>query len=293
MRRTAAIVGSLILAPAGPIVLGHPKRAAASFAVELLGIALFVAGALWRVTALLLLAVLVLLLVRVAMVRAAVRLPPVAQPPRAGRVVLLLLLLALFERTVISGVREHLVEAFRIPAASMIPTLQIGDHMFIDKRATSPRRGDVIVFRYPREPNKNFIKRVIALGGDTVEWRDGFPLVNGRPLDHRDLDGDCRYSDYDDEHDRWEERTCRAFEESLDGRTWRVVTDRQPREGAWPLVRVPDGSYYVVGDNRDNSHDSRFFGTIPANHVKGTALYIYWSSGHDGLAGERIGLAVR
>jgi signal peptidase I len=292
-RRQAAIIGSLILAPAGPLILGHYPRVASSFAVEVLAVALFVVGARWNLPWLLLLSMLVALLNRAAMVRAAIKLGPATRLPGLTTVVLSLVFLCLLEDALPSMARAHLVEAFKIPAGSMIPTLQVGDHIFVDKRATLPKRGDVIVFKYPREPEKDFVKRVIAVGGDTVEWRDGIPVVNGQPILRRALEGECQYVDYDSLSDRWDSRRCRAFEETLDGRNWRVFQDPSGFDSRFAPVVVPPGAYYVLGDNRDNSHDSRFWGSVPASLIKGTVLAIWWSSDGRGLHTERIGMPVR
>jgi signal peptidase I len=188
--------------------------------------------------------------------------------------------------------RAFVIEAFKIPAGSMIPTLQVGDHIFADKLATHPKRGDVIVFIYPREPDKIFIKRVIAVGGDTVEWRGEVPVINGKPIPRAPVEGECKYDDLDYATDRWEERTCRAFEETLEGRIWRVIQDPYSRDMGWKPVTVPANSFYVLGDNRDNSHDSRFWGFVPAENVKGTATRVWFSSGKTMRTG-RIGHKVQ
>jgi signal peptidase I len=189
--------------------------------------------------------------------------------------------------------RAYVVEAFKIPAGSMIPTLQVGDHMFVDKHATHPTRGDVIVFKYPKEPDKDFVKRVIAVGGDTVSWQGESPVINGTPIARTPAGGECSY--FDREESGWSERRCRAFDETLDGRTWRII--QEPTESYrrdFPTVTVPAGAFYVLGDNRDNSHDSRYWGFVPQENVKGTAMRIWYSSGPEGKSRtERIGQKIR
>jgi signal peptidase I len=172
------------------------------------------------------------------------------------------------------SLRTAWVEAFKMPSGSMIPTLPVGDHLWVAKRARTPARGDVIVFRLPTQPNLDFIKRVIAVGGDTIELRDEELLLNGKPIARTHVDGPCQYEDVSDSVR--ETRTCDAWDETLDGRTWRVVFDGNRTPRSFPPVTVPAGQYYVLGDNRDNSHDSRFWGTVPADHVKGTARTIWW-----------------
>ena len=159
------------------------------------------------------------------------------------------LLLALFIRTFI-------VQAFKIPSGSMIPTLQIGDHILVNKLAygvrmpflerylveyTTPQRGDVVVFIFPEDRSKDFIKRVIGLPGDMVEVHDGRVRVNGRDLDEAYLDQQLNMS-----------------------------------HSSKPPTYVKPGYYFVMGDNRDNSSDSRIWGLVPKKYVYGKALFRYW-----------------
>ena len=166
------------------------------------------------------------------------------------------LLLALFIRTFI-------VQAFKIPSGSMIPTLQIGDHILVNKLAygvrvpfwghylaqfKTPQRGDVVVFIFPEDRTKDFIKRVVGLAGDSVEVRDKKIFINGKPIE--------------DSH---------AYFEG----------DNQPggiqiRDDYGPKT-VPAGHIFVMGDNRDKSYDSRFWGYVSLDDVRGRAFLIYWS----------------
>ncbi|HEX9103356.1 MAG TPA: signal peptidase I [Polyangia bacterium] len=122
--------------------------------------------------------------------------------------------------------RAFVVEAFKIPSGSMIPTLQVGDHIFVNKfiygvrvpftnikfgmEYRKPQRGEVIVFIYPKEPDKDFIKRIVAVEGDTVEVRDDVVYINGGAVSRQKLPGECRYHDFDEQDDRWVERSCAA-----------------------------------------------------------------------------------
>ncbi len=162
-------------------------------------------------------------------------------------------------------IRALFVQAFKIPSGSMEPTLLIGDHIlvnklvygirvpFTDKRWPAifkPERGDVIVFVYPEDRTKDFIKRVVAVGGDTVEVKNKRLYVNGK-----------------------ETATPQARYYS------NVVMpgDITPRDNM-PPTKVPDGFLFVLGDNRDYSHDSRFWGFVPVEDVKGKAFLIYYSA---------------
>lgn len=173
---------------------------------------------------------------------------------------LVALALALFIRT-------FFVQAFKIPSGSMLETLQIGDHLLVNKllyglripvygtRLFSyfhPERGDIIVFVYPEDREKDFIKRVIGIPGDEIEIRDKKLFRNGQPV------GDEPYARYAE------------------------PAEPGPRDNFGP-VTVPDGNVFVMGDNRDHSFDSRFWGFVPYEDIKGKAFVIYWSwDGDDG-----------
>ncbi|MEC4685301.1 MAG: signal peptidase I [Nitrospirota bacterium] len=161
-------------------------------------------------------------------------------------------------------IRAYVVQAFKIPSGSMIPTLLVGDHIlvskfiygteipFTDKKILvfrEPRRDDVVVFKYPKDPDRDFIKRVIGVGGDVVEGRNKIVYVNGKPLNEpyiQHTDNDIRSIGMD------------------------------VRDNFGPLY-VPNGKLFVMGDNRDQSYDSRYWGFVDLNAVKGKAFIIYWS----------------
>ena len=182
-------------------------------------------------------------------------------------------------------VRTFVFQAFKSPTGSMEDNLLVGDHLIVNKMAFAPtmtglervlvpqkpiERGDVIVFKYPVQPDRDFIKRVIGLPGDRLELRRKRVLINGQPIDEPYLD-----SDY--------------FESASTG----PVRTNDLREEYGP-VTVPDGQYFMMGDNRDNSEDSRYWGFMPETYVKGQALFIYFSvggpaGGSDSIAGVRWG----
>jgi signal peptidase I len=206
--------------------------------------------------------------------------------------------------------RAFVVEAFKIPSGSMIPTLQVGDHIFVNKfiygvrvpftnikfgmEYRKPRRGEVIVFIYPKEPDKDFIKRIVAVEGDTVEVRDNQVFINGTGVPRVHVDGDCRYEDYVEDTQRWEERRCEAWNESVPEANYTTVYDKNGRIGSNRPVTVPKDNVFVMGDNRDNSHDSRFWGFVPFDHIKGKAMIIWWSHGEpEGVRLKRLFQLVR
>jgi signal peptidase I len=183
--------------------------------------------------------------------------------------IVIAVILALFIRTFV-------VQAFKIPTGSMEENLLIGDHLLVNKFVYGPaatriertllplgtiRRGDVVVFKYPEDPGRDFIKRVIGLPGETLEIREKQVYVDGQPL---------------------AEPYTHFLEPAGEHGAAGEVTAFDVRERYGP-VRIPVDQYFVMGDNRDNSQDSRYWGFLPREYVKGRALVIYWSfeSGHD------------
>ena len=164
-------------------------------------------------------------------------------------------------------VRTFVVQAFKIPSGSMEPNLLIGDHLLVNKFVAAPtltkvedtllpieaiHRGDVIVFKHPRMPERDLIKRTIGLPGETIELRDRRVYINGKPLDEP-------YAHF-------------LFKDTAD------VAPGDVRRNFGP-VTVPAGQYFMMGDNRDNSEDSRYWGFLPREYMKGKALFLYVSFG--------------
>jgi signal peptidase I len=189
--------------------------------------------------------------------------------------ILLAVVLALFIRTFI-------IQAFKIPSGSMKQTLLIGDHILVNKFIygvklpftdttiipfKNPARGDIIVFKFPEDPDKDFIKRVIGVSGDVVECRDKQIYLNYKRLNHD-------YGIHTDPHI--------------------IPAGIQPRDNFGP-IKVPENSLFVMGDNRDHSYDSRFWGFVNKNVVRGKALIIYWSWDKEnfGVRWNRIGDVLR
>ena len=167
--------------------------------------------------------------------------------------------------------RAFVIQAFRIPSESMLDTLLVGDFLFVNKFeygpkipfthirvalpaiSREPKRGDIIVFQYPNNPSQDYIKRCIATGGETVQVREKHVIVNGDTLSEPyaiHIDPQIRPAGYD------------------------------YRDNFGPLT-VPKGELFMMGDNRDNSYDSRFWGTVKMDLVKGRAMFIYFSTAGD------------
>jgi signal peptidase I len=181
-------------------------------------------------------------------------------------------------------IRTFAVQAFKIPTGSMQPNLLIGDHLLVNKLVYSPSfgpledallgkksiaRGHVIVFKYPDEPARDFIKRVIGLPGETIEVRNKTVFVDGKPLEEP-------YAHFIDQPLRQDDPEYGLHGEAI-------------RDNYGP-ERVPPGQLFVMGDNRDNSRDSRFWGFLPIDQVKGRALLVYWSYEASGEEYRRTGL---
>ncbi|HVT15849.1 MAG TPA: signal peptidase I [Thermoanaerobaculia bacterium] len=169
--------------------------------------------------------------------------------------------------------RTYVVQAFKIPSGSMEPNLLVGDHILVNKFIYGPtlfslersllpvrdvRRGDVVVFRFPPDPSRDFVKRAIGLPGDTIRLADKKLHINGRRV------ADESYAIHSD-------KTAYPH-----GPLFGATPTGQLRDNFGPFL-VPPANYFCLGDNRDNSHDSRFWGTVPESLVKGRALMVYWS----------------
>ncbi len=178
--------------------------------------------------------------------------------------------------------RAYSVEAFKIPSGSMLPTLVVGDHLLVNKMVygfkipfveekvlayRDPQRYDVIVFKYPEDQSKNFIKRVMGIGGDVMEIKDKAVYING-------------------------ELTDASFTRHSDDRIIPMGAD--PRDNYGPIT-VPEGNVLVLGDNRDDSHDSRYWGFVDNDIIKGKAMFIYWSwdGNKSGPRLSRIGKGIK
>jgi signal peptidase I len=260
------------------------------------------------------------------------------------------------------ALRAFVLEAFKIPSSSMYPTVEINDHIFVNKFIygiripftntklfawRKPQRGEIIVFIQPCTPDRDYIKRVIATAGQTVEVRCNVVYVDGKPIENHLVKGaGCSYEDQNEGSDRWYPRECSEYQEHVDGHTYETFHDpgrpqrdaelakegslaysdlndfpkldgprlppscanQSPLEGE-PVVApnqkpgeivqtrqgagvceqqlhyvVPEGHVFVMGDNRDNSKDSRVWGSVPIENIKGKALFIWLSYRDLGLS---------
>lgn len=199
---------------------------------------------------------------------------------RSGLYVLVLLLCnALALPLLTNYVRQHQVESFRIPSASMAPGIMRGDFIFADKRYNCPgcqravQRGDIAIFVYPNNRTRYYLKRVIALPGDRVRIEGHALWVNDQPLtieEHRDASGTM-------------------VTEAFSGRQWQVQWTGGDAAAADLSLTVPAGQAFVLGDNRDAAQDSRTFGTVPLRDIVGKARQVWLSIGPQGVRWSRFG----
>jgi signal peptidase I len=208
------------------------------------------------------------------------------------------------------ALRAFVIEAFKIPSGSMIPTLMVGDHIFVNKfsygpaipythsrvwTSMPPKRGDVIVFAFPEHPEQDFIKRVIAIGGDKLEAKNGHPIINGWEVPSCPL-GPWTYNDYDSPIARHEGD---LYVEFLGDESYLTFYDHA--SGFFPESQGPfyakKGEVWVMGDNRNNSHDSRMWfggqgGGVPFENIRGRALFVWLSVSDAGVDWSREGAPV-
>jgi len=212
------------------------------------------------------------------------------------------------------GLRAFVVEPFKIPSESMLSTLMIGDHIFVNKfrygpiipwthrrffNFLSPERGEVIVFAFPgyrngappwAEPldNEDFIKRIVGLPGDRISLQADQVVINGAPVP-RCYVGIYKSLYWDNVSKSFTERNPELWLERLGGHIHLVLEEPGRPVDFGPVV-VPKGEFFVMGDNRDNSNDSRSWGTVPQGNIKGRAMFIWWSNRPpNGFRWDRLG----
>lgn len=192
--------------------------------------------------------------------------------------------------------RSFVVEPFRIPSGSMLPTLHIGDFILVNKfiygirlpvvnekviETKAPERGDVMVFRFPHNPTINFIKRVVGLPGDKVVFEKKKLYVNDVLAELSDE------SEYKLEKSGLRTDLVKQIKETLDGIDHNILLDNS-KGSTRTEVTVPDGHYFVMGDNRDHSNDSRFWGFVPEDNIVGQAFFIWFNWRSDGKDGSSV-----
>jgi signal peptidase I len=291
--RWVAVIVALLAYPlsgAGFYLLGLPRRSIGWMAAGIVGWLLLI-GCVWGpLPKIVPIAVVAMIVVLIASVVATA----IAKPSstRVKRAVLSAVLLIIGARVGNAAVKAWIVEAFQIPSGAMMPTLLVGDHIFIKKRTADVARGDVIVFEFPMDRRTDYVKRVVAIGGDTIEVRDGVPSINGVALDHQPIAEPCVYDDSGPPEDRGA-RSCTLVRETNAGHAYTIMLIPDAPARDHPRTTIPPGQVFVMGNNRDNSYDSRVWGTVPVDHIKGVATVIWWSSAPKGaMRWSRVGHGV-
>lgn len=218
-------------------------------------------------------------------------------------------------------IRSSFIEAFKIPSGSMIPTLLVGDHIFVNKLAYGfklpfsdfftdtpyylipsdpPKRGDVIVFKYPKDESLYYIKRVIGVAKDRIRIRDKVVFVNDKPLDRASQNRPDILGDLDPQ--QYNAQAIEIFSEvnpTTQGSHLIMLDNENYINENFGEIVVPDDHLFVMGDNRDFSNDSRFWGFVPYKNVRGKALFVWFSlwlgfsEGQYYFKPSRIGTVIR
>ncbi len=196
--------------------------------------------------------------------------------------------------------RSVFYEPYRIPSGSMIPTLRIGDFILVEKfsygfkvpfsdiaifdinldpiylgEMKTPERGDVVVFKWPRDPSINYIKRIVGVPGDKLEIRNKKLFINGKQVKDKEISGDKFLRSMDK---KYLGNNFRFFESEIEGKKFIIQQDEDNvYSSQTDEITIPEGSFFVLGDNRDYSSDSRFWGFVPAENIRGRAILVWFS----------------
>jgi signal peptidase I len=273
---------SLLVAGAGHIVLGYVNRGFKWFASSIVTGALLVGAVLagkpylvWFVAA-------ILVVIRLAGMVDTLRLRTMQTrlaPVKAAMLAIVILVLG----DLAGEGATRLVRAGSLLTESMYPTIEAGDHFVTSSVWSNVGRGELIVFDYPLDPSKRYLKRSIAIGGDRVEIRGEQIILNGKPVNRMLSEESCTLHDM----------SCKIWRETIDGKTYRTVLMddvryNDPTARNFGPVVIPYGQVFVLGDNRDNSADSRNWGNVPVELIHVRPKFVYWSSSSSGIRWSRI-----
>lgn len=286
-RRVLAMIAALVVTGGGHLVLGRSLRGIAWFLTMLGCILAFVVG-LHTKPVLALVFALAVFMCWLGSVIDALFLKGREPLPSPGIAFLVAVGLSFVNGAFGLAIPAFVAKAYQIPANSMLPSIVQGDQLIVSKLPFQPRRGDVVVFDYPEDPRKQYVKRVVGVAGDTIGIEEGTLVVNGV----------AQSSVFQEEITIVDGQSCyparaRRYRETIDGREHsNVFVAREP--GEFAVQAVPDGHVFVLGDNRDNSADSRAIGPIHLRHVRGRALFTWmsWDSCESRMRWDRVGLEI-
>jgi signal peptidase I len=283
----AAILCAQPFTGLGLWVLGRKRRFLAWLVPSLLAEVLLVVGVWAVLPRLVVVASVGLIVIAVGSIIDTLVARSSAAAPSTKRALVTVLVAFVCGRAALMGVKHWLVESFSIPTATMQPTLLIGDHVMVKKSVRDIRRGDMVVFRYPPEPTIHFIKRVVAMAGDTVEIRSNVVRVNGIAWPQTPLAQACPKGT-----DGQTSSDCQVLEERAFDHAYTIML-AGPYDSDSNPVTVPPGHVFVLGDNRHNSKDSRFWGFLPVQNLTGVPTVTFFSVSPDGdVRWDRIGHAL-
>jgi signal peptidase I len=286
-RRWTAVLLSLAAPGLGHLAIGYPQRMVAWYASLVATLILVIVGGLRGTLIPVEVAFLAGALLRLGAAADTLRLNRPDPLPRPRNVLIMVVGFFAFWEILAMNLRAHVVEAFQIPSGGNYPTLLVGDHIFATKLDRNYQRGEVVVFRLPVDPSTMYVKRIIGVGGDEVETRDGALIVNGTPVPR------TRTSQLCADGDGPFETTCEIWQEELGDHRYGVARELSRTGADFGPVTIEPGYVFVMGDNRDNSSDSRVWGGVKLELIVGKVTQVWWSKDpRGGIRWERMNLRV-
>jgi signal peptidase I len=282
-RRILAFLFALVSVGAGHAVLGHTSRGLRWFTSLVVAMGLLILAVVFGWPSLAWFFVAVVVVIRFAAIFDTLRL----RNPQSGfggytAILLALLLTGLGELA--ASATTAFVRAERYQTDSMYPTIEAGDHLIMSRVYRTVGRGDLISFDYPADPTKRYLKRIIGVGGDTVQILGGQVILNGKPIERVSSPQACVVYQVQ----------CTIWRETIDGKTYQIAMlandeflGQNISRDFGPVV-IPADMVFVLGDNRDNSADSRHWGNVPMDLIRAKTRFVYWSSNQSGIRWDRL-----
>jgi signal peptidase I len=267
--------------------MGHPRKGAGWFAGFLVLYGAFVGSIATGTLGLTFPFFGLLVCLRIAAILDATRLTVPALVPR--NVTLTLMVIGMSVASFIAGiVGTQFARTYQMLTPAMYPSLEVGDRFMSSRIVRKPERGQIIVFSYPLNRRISSVQRVVGLPGDTIEMRHGELILNGSLVDRRPLSDSCKTLGME----------CTVWQETIDGSVYKIAIVKEeylvdPASREFGPATVPNGQLFILGDNRDNSADSRYWGYLPIEFIEAKPKFIYWSSGDGHIRWNRIAKSVK